>query len=149
MTEADRARAAEEVGVEEVAWIKKELGDIKSELKPVGSEARGAAATATALNVEVKATVKKFDKIELDVEAVVQKAEQDLEPRIGQLEQALRRLAGTLDIKSEMAAQSAELAKMLAGKADSSEVTANSEEAKRRRGAAALHRSDRIRGADS
>ena len=39
---------------EELGWLKRELGDVKTELKPVGSDARGAMATATALNVQVE-----------------------------------------------------------------------------------------------
>eukprot|EP01052_Picozoa_sp_SAG31_P006324 SAG31_NODE_289_length_18388_cov_7.110504_5_plen_376_part_00 len=50
-----------------------------------------------------------------------------LEPRVGQLELALRRLAGAVDIKEEMDNQAKELAALLASKADQNALDANAQ----------------------
>ena len=100
--EADRARVVEESAAEDISFLKKEVEDIKSELKPVGNDARGAAASVTALNVQMGKTEQQVDKIQLGLEkteAAVFATPAGLEPRVGQLELALRRLAGAVDIK--------------------------------------------------
>eukprot|EP01052_Picozoa_sp_SAG31_P006325 SAG31_NODE_289_length_18388_cov_7.110504_6_plen_417_part_00 len=68
VAEADRARQVEETHAEDITWLKKELSDVRTELKPVGNDARAAAAGVTALNSKVESMSVQNDKLQVRVE---------------------------------------------------------------------------------